>query len=93
MPFDLHVYSSRSIVWLEKDLDKAVESVESAEESVMRLSRVVDYVFHLTGHVGMNCSLFGARRLEHHGPVRMSALTSAISLMKDNCSALPIHQK
>jgi hypothetical protein len=84
MPFDIHIYSSLSITWLENDLDKDVESVERVEESVMRSSRVVDDVFHSTGHVDMSCSSFGARRLEHHGPVRINALSSAISLMQDD---------
>ena len=80
MSFDIHIYSSK-IAWLANDLDKDVESVENAEESVMKSSRVVDYVFHLTGYVGMNFRLFGAKRLGYHEQVCVYTPTPDIPLM------------
>ena len=92
MPLDIHFYSSK-IAWLVNDLDKDVESVENAEESVMKSSRVVDYVFHLTGYVGMNFRSFGARRLEYHERVCINTPMPGISLMQDECSAFRIYHK
>ena len=89
MSFDIHIYSSK-IAWLANDLDKDVESVENAEESVMKSSRVVDYVFHLTGYVSMNCSLFGVRRLEYHKEVGIDTLITAQSLMRNYSSDIKI---
>jgi len=77
MPFDIHIYSSRSIEWLAKDRDKGVESVENEGENVTKSSLVVDDVFHLTGHVGMNYSLFGARGLKFQKQVGINPLFSA----------------
>lgn len=89
MPLDIHIYSSK-IAWLVNDLDKDVESVENAEESVMKSSRVVDYVFHLTGYVAMNCSLFGVRRLEYHKEVSIGTLITVKSLMRNYSSHIKI---